>query len=221
MRLDSGDTDILLSRLLHDLIGPVTATVNGIELIEEFGGRSNDSIAAEALDLIGSSAKQTADRLSFFRVAFGAAGNTEEHSLDSVRRLAEAYLTSRKITLDFSTDADDSEKPDAGIAKTVLAAIFLMADALPRSGEIGVEIDAKAGWIATITAQGPGASIEDDSVAGLTGVALAAPPGTRTVIGAMVGHTARRFGMRPEVHGESDLARITFRPTPRGADDHA
>jgi histidine phosphotransferase ChpT len=216
MRLESSDVDILLSRLLHDLIGPVTATVNGIELIEEFGGKSNDSIAAEALDLIGSSARQTADRLSYFRVAFGAAGNTEAHSLDSVRRLAEAYLNSRKIALDFSTDTEDSAKPGAGIAKTVLAAIFLMADALPRSGSIRVEIDAKANWTAAVTAQGPGSSLEADSVAGLNGTALAAPISTRTVIGAMVGHTARRFGIDLEVHGEPDLARVTFRPNPPG-----
>ena len=62
MQLDASVVDLLLSRLLHDLIGLVTATVNGIELIEEFGDKSNDSIAEEALDLIGTSATQSADR---------------------------------------------------------------------------------------------------------------------------------------------------------------
>lgn len=213
MQLDSGVVDLLLSRLLHDLIGPVTATTNGIELIEEFGGKGNDGIAEEALDLISSSATQTADRLSYFRVAFGGAGNTEEHSLETVRRLADAYLASRKISLDFAANAEDGDKPSAGVAKIVLGSIFLLADALPRSGSIRVEINAKAGWATTITAQGTGASIEQESIATLTGARLAAPLNTRTVIGAMVGHTARRFGMRAEVQGEPDLARITLLPT--------
>ena len=116
--------DLFLSRLLHDLIGLVTATVNGIELIEEFGDKSNDSIAEDALDLIGTSARQSADRLSYFRVAFGGAGNGDEHSLATIRRLAEAYLTYRKIFFDFSSDAGDGEKPGPGVAKAILTTIF-------------------------------------------------------------------------------------------------
>jgi histidine phosphotransferase ChpT len=111
MQLDASVVDLLLSRLLHELIGLVTATVNGIELIEGFGDKSNDTIAEEALDLIGTSARQSADRLSYFRVAFGGAGNGEEHSLATIRRLAEAYLTSRKIFFDFSSDAGDGKNP--------------------------------------------------------------------------------------------------------------
>jgi histidine phosphotransferase ChpT len=213
MELDPAVVDGLLSRLLHDLIGPVTATVNGIELVEEFRGKNNASIADEAFDLIGLSARQTADRLSYFRVAFGGAGNSQDHDLEVVRRLAEAYLDSRKINLRFSAEVTEAKKPGPGFAKTILAAVFLMADALPRSGTIWIEIDAGAGWTTTITASGPGATIEPDSIAGLTGTALCNPPTTRSVIGVIVGYTARRFGMRPEPHGEPDLARVTFIPS--------
>ena len=212
MQLDPSLVDLLLSRLLHDLIGPVTATVNGIELIEEFGGKNHDPIAGEALELIGTSAQQTADRLSYFRVAFGGGGNTDEHTVGTVRQLAEAYLSSRKITLEFSSDASDGENPTAGIPKTILSAIFLMADALPRSGTISVEVDSKSEWTTVITARGLGAMIEEDSLAGLVGSNLASPLNTRTVIGAMVAQTARRFGIRPELHAEADLARITLVP---------
>lgn len=211
MRLDPGVLDLLLSRLLHDLIGPVTATVNGIELIEEFGDTNNDSIAQEALELISSSAKQSADRLSYFRIAFGGAGNGEEHNLETVRRLAGAYLASRKISFDFTTDLGDGEKPGPGIAKTILAAIFLLADALPRSGGIQLEINATEDWTTTITAQGPGALIEADNIAGLTGADTPVDLTTRSVIGAIVGQTASRFGIHLEVHGEAELARITLR----------
>jgi histidine phosphotransferase ChpT len=213
MQLDSGVVDLLLSRLLHDLIGPVTATVNGIELIEEFGQKANDSIAEEALDLIGTSSRQSADRLSYFRVAFGGAGNSEEHSLATIRRLADAYLGSRKISLEFTSDADDGEKLGAGVAKAILATIFFMVDALPRSGNIHVEIDTKAGGRTTISANGPGALVEEDCIAGLTDDTPPTSLNTRTVIGAVVGHTARRFGIRVDVASELDLARVTLQPT--------
>jgi histidine phosphotransferase ChpT len=212
MQLDPNLVDLLLSRLLHDLIGPVTATVNGIELIEEYGDKDNDPIAGEALDLIGTSAQQTADRLSYFRVAFGGGGNTDEHSLGTIRKLAEAYLTSRKVSFEFSSDASDGERPTAGIPKMVLSTIFLMADALPRSGTISVEIDSKTEWTTAITARGLGAMIEKDSLAGLVGSNLGSPLNTRTVIGAMVAQTASRFGIRLELHAEADLARITLLP---------
>lgn len=212
MQLNAGVVDILLSRLFHDLIGPVSATVNGIELVEEFSNTGTDSIGREAMELIGSSAKQSADRLSYFRLAFGDAGNGGEHGLETVRRLADAYLGSRRIPLDFSTNAVDDEKPAPGIVKTILATIFLMADALPRSGTVHVDIDVDLGWTTVITALGPGAAIEDGCIAILTGDDSPARPTTRTVIGVIVEHTAARFGMRPEVESEPDLARITLRP---------
>jgi histidine phosphotransferase ChpT len=121
MQLDPGVIDQLISRLLHDLIGPVSATLNGIELVEEFGPRTKDGISQEALDLASSSARLSADRLMYFRLAFGGAGNGEEHSLQTVRQLAETYLTSRKIDLEMSTDANDAAKPPAGARRPFLA----------------------------------------------------------------------------------------------------
>jgi hypothetical protein len=69
MQLAPGVIDHLISRLLHDLIVPVSATLNGIELVEEFGPRPNGGISQEALDLASSSARLSADRLMYFRLA--------------------------------------------------------------------------------------------------------------------------------------------------------
>jgi hypothetical protein len=56
----------------------------------------------------------------------------------------------------LSSNANDSEELGADVAKTILATIFLMADALPRSGDIDVETDTKAGGQTTISVIGPG-----------------------------------------------------------------
>ena len=210
MRLDARVVDQLLSRLFHDLIGPTSATSNGIELLEEFGPRGNDPIAVEALDLIGASARQSADRLSYFRLAFGGAGNSVEHSVATARQVAEAYFSSRKITLDFAAAVDDTAQPPAGIIKTLLASLLLMADSLPRQGRVSVEI--AVDWSMTLTAAGAGAMIESGSIDSLHAADWTEGLNTRTVIGAMVGHTARRFDLDLETPGETDIARLTLRP---------
>ena len=210
MELDARVVDLLLSRLFHDLIGPTSATSNGIELLEEFGPRGNDPIAVEALELIGASARQSADRLSYFRLAFGGAGNSDEHSVATARRIAEAYFSSRKIALDFTAAIDETAQPSAGIVKALLASLLLMADSLPRQGRIAVKITED--WHITVAAEGTGAEIEGGSIESLAAADWIEGMNTRTVIGALVGRTARRFDLDLETHGEQDIARLTLRP---------
>lgn len=71
--LDAMDLAALLcSRLCHDLISPVGAVVNGLEVLED----DNDEETKKfALDLIKKSAGQASARLQFCRLAFGAAGS--------------------------------------------------------------------------------------------------------------------------------------------------
>jgi histidine phosphotransferase ChpT len=209
MELDARVVDLLLSRLFHDLIGPASATSNGIELLEEFGPRGNDPIAVEALDLIGASARQSADRLSYFRLAFGGAGNSDEHSVATTRQVAEAYFSSRKIPLEFTAAVDGTSQPRAGIIKALLASLLLMADSLPRQGRVTVEIgyDLRV----AVSAVGAGAEIEPGSIASLSAADWTDGLNTRTVIGAVVGHTARRFDLDLEVENEPDTPRLTFR----------
>src|ERR671911_1817572 len=70
--LDSLDLAALLcSRVCHDVISPVGAIVNGLEVLEEDDLDMRDF----ALDLIRKSANQASARLQFARLAFGAAGS--------------------------------------------------------------------------------------------------------------------------------------------------
>src|SRR4029453_2087734 len=62
---------LLCSRVCHDLISPVGAIVNGLEVLED---DNDESTRTFALDLIKKSARQASARLQFCRLAFGAAG---------------------------------------------------------------------------------------------------------------------------------------------------
>ena len=95
------------------------------------------------------------------------------------------------------------------MAKTVLATIFMLADTLPRSGRIEIEINASTGWLATVSAIGSGAIIEDAGIASLLGTASYFSLTTNTVIGAMVREPAAQFALVLEIHAETDLVTVT------------
>src|ERR1700736_2717843 len=63
---------LLCSRLCHDLISPVGAIINGLEVMEE---DKDEETKTFALDLIKKSATQASAKLQFYRLAFGAAGS--------------------------------------------------------------------------------------------------------------------------------------------------
>src|ERR1700730_14278166 len=71
--LDPLDLDALLcSRVCHDVIGPVGAIINGLEMLDE---EQDAEMRGFALELIKKSAGQASARLQFCRLAFGAAGS--------------------------------------------------------------------------------------------------------------------------------------------------
>ena len=63
---------LLCSRVCHDVIGPVGAIINGLEMLDE---NQDAEMRGFALDLIKTSAEKTSARLQFCRLAFGAAGS--------------------------------------------------------------------------------------------------------------------------------------------------
>ena len=62
---------LLCSRLCHDLLSPVGALNNGIELLAD---EQDPEMRERCLELLSESARATANKLKFFRLAFGAAG---------------------------------------------------------------------------------------------------------------------------------------------------
>jgi histidine phosphotransferase ChpT len=125
---------LLCSRVCHDIISPVGAISNGLELLEE-GGAEED-----AMDLIRSSAHNASVRLKFARLAFGASGSVGA-SIDT----GEA----QKATEDFvSADSKTTvgwNGPRAIIPKNkvkLLLNLFLVAyGAIPRGGHIDIDLE--------------------------------------------------------------------------------
>ncbi|MEQ9449414.1 MAG: histidine phosphotransferase family protein, partial [Rhodospirillaceae bacterium] len=159
--------DILLSRLFHDLISPVSATVNGAELISDVGGAGSD-LEQEALALIGTSARQASERLSFFRVAFGGSGSNSDHSLADGARLTAPYLQARKIDFVLECPVDPKlVRPRPGGIKVLLGMVSFLCECLPRGGSITLTVFDDGGDRFELSAEGDGANIPDDVRAAL------------------------------------------------------
>src|SRR5258706_7599926 len=85
---------LLVSRVCHDLVSPVGAVVNGLEVLED---ETDLAMRADALRLVAASAEQAAARLQFARIAFGAAGSAgAELDLAEVGRIMAGLLKGGK-----------------------------------------------------------------------------------------------------------------------------
>src|SRR5271156_1503801 len=85
---------LMVSRVFHDLVGPLGAVVNGLEVLED---ERDATMRADALKLVTSSADQALARIQFMRIAFGAAGSAgAELDMNEVGRLVTALLEGGK-----------------------------------------------------------------------------------------------------------------------------
>jgi len=130
MHIDLRVLDLLSSKLCHDLISPVSAINNGVELIEDIG----PSVEAEAMTLIGNSAAQAARRLRLFRVAYGRAGSEENLPVRDVRQILEQYFSVGKIKLTWSDAIDMQPFADVRGALKILVNAMVMAEEILAYG---------------------------------------------------------------------------------------
>jgi histidine phosphotransferase ChpT len=130
---------LLVSRVCHDLVSPVGAVVNGLEVLED---ETDMVMRADALRLVAASAEQAAARLQFARIAFGAAGSAgAELDLAEVGRIMSGLLKGGKVELVWQADAVNWPKD---WAKLLMNAVLVGADSLPRGGKVYVETSGDA-----------------------------------------------------------------------------
>ncbi len=162
MKDDLRITQLLCSRLCHDLVGPVGAINNGIELIEDAPDMLDESLA-----LLSNSAKQASRRLAFYRIAFGfgggASANTNSGSFKEARRLAQDFLAEGNVTLDWPESTGEGGALPKNAAKLLMNMVLLGVAALPRGGSLKVGLTAQSDALEiSVTAQGQGAGLRED-----------------------------------------------------------
>ncbi|NBX74741.1 MAG: hypothetical protein EBZ69_03650 [Alphaproteobacteria bacterium] len=177
MPLEMRVMDLLISKICHDLISPVSAINNGVELFTEVGG----DVGAEAMTLIGNSADQASKKLRFFRLSYGRAGAEAGQSLKDVRHIATEALTHGKVTAQWEAGLDTSELLlSQGGVKTVLNMALLAEEALPYGGQISIGAGAQARQV-VVRAEGRSAGLNPASQGALDGHVAVDDLGPRTI----------------------------------------
>lgn len=162
--LDLRVVELLASRLCHDLISPVGAVHNGMELLEE--APEDPDAVQDAVSLAGGSARQASSLLQFYRIAYGHAGRRVLTDADQMAELARNFANARKATLTWPTD---SRWQDVSVdaAKLTLNLIGLGAEALPRGGDLTVGLTAVPESWPMVTAEGRDARLSAENQAAL------------------------------------------------------
>ncbi|MEL0106345.1 MAG: histidine phosphotransferase family protein [Rhodospirillaceae bacterium] len=155
-------TQLLCSRLCHDLVGPVGAINNGIELIEDAPDMLEDS-----LSLLNNSAAQASRRLAFYRAAFGFGGGDGPGALKDVRGLSQDFVAESSVNLHWPDESVMTPLPKNGV-KLLMNLILLGVGTLIRGGELTVQISEQENEAEmTIAAAGQGAKLKEDLHAAL------------------------------------------------------
>ena len=125
---------LLCSRLCHDLLSPIGALNNGIELLSD---ENDPEMRARCLDLLGESARASANKLKFFRLAFGAAGGfAEEVDTREARGAIEGLFGGDgRIQLGWMVDEPTMSK---SALKILLNLSLIAGDALVRGGRLDI-----------------------------------------------------------------------------------
>ena len=143
---------LLCSRLCHDLLSPVGALNNGIELLAD---EHDPEMRARCLDLLGESARASANKLKFFRLAFGAAGGFADQVDTREARVAIEGLFGGdgRIQLGWMVDEPTMSK---SALKVLLNIVLIAGDALVRGGRLDVGAEKHdAGLDIVVRAEGP------------------------------------------------------------------
>ena len=190
LQIDMRVAELLASRLCHDLVGPIGAVNNGIELMED----TDFGPSGDALQLAGRSAQQAANYLQFYRLSYGMAGAHFAGDYAELRDLAAGYLAPGKVNLEWTVRSQPDGAPD-GLGKLLLNLVALAAEMLPRGGKVTVAaLNGPAGLEASVIAEGEGAKLREETQPALADGVRVEELTPRNVQGYFTRLVAQRLG---------------------------
>jgi histidine phosphotransferase ChpT len=166
---------LLCSRLCHDLMSPIGALNNGIEL---FADETDPDMREKCLELLADSARASANKLKFFRLAFGAAGGFGEEIDTREAEIALEGLFGPERRIELGWVVKDEKLPKDAV-KLLLNLGMLAGDALVRGGRLDVAAERRSGEVElAVRAEGPrillDPALRDTLANGANGVAVEA-----------------------------------------------
>jgi histidine phosphotransferase ChpT len=209
--LDSLDLAALIaSRVCHDVISPVGAIVNGLEILED---EKDEGMRGFAFDLIKKSAAQASARLQFCRIAFGAAGSAAAQlDLGDAEQVARGFIEDQKTSLTW--DAQRQLLPK-NMVKLLLNLVLVATTTIPRGGVIAVTAEGEGEATSfRIVTNGPNARVPTNVVDLLAGRAPEDRVDAHVIQPFYAGLIAKAAAMEVTIEAEIEGERIVTSARP-------
>ncbi len=196
---------LLCSRVCHDLISPVGAIVNGLEVLAE---EKDEETKTFAMDLIKKSAATASTKLQFCRIAFGAAGSVgAQIDTGDAEKISRGFLEDDKTKLVWNL-------PRALLAKNrvklLLNLLVIAGQAVPRGGQLTVDpIGSSDSMGFTIKAAGPNAKIQSNVPPALSGEISVEAIDAHRIQPLYAGLLAKACGMTVGIAMEGECVVVT------------
>jgi histidine phosphotransferase ChpT len=182
---------LLCSRVCHDIISPVGAIINGLEVLDE---DNSQEMRDFAFGLIRRSAGQASAKLQFARLAFGAAGSAgAEIDLGDAEKVATGYMQGEKAS--FAWEAPRVLMPK-NLVKLLLNLILLANAAIPRGGSIKVSVPSASPPRFVLRSTGPSARVPPAFEKLVPGTVAETPVDAQSVQAYYTGALARHSGLK-------------------------
>jgi histidine phosphotransferase ChpT len=206
VKVDLRVLELLASRVCHDLISPIGAVGNGLELLED----ADDEMSADALKLSVNCVRRASALLEFFRMAYGTAGSDTGLRWEAAKQLAEGLIDGPKMTLAWGAAPAGLNVPPMA-PKLALNLMLLGMEVLPRGGEISVLLQgAGSRLVVSAVASGRDARLPDEVAAAMAAPADPPPPLTaRTVHGFFTARLAEVAGGKLEAAAQPSSVRLS------------
>lgn len=198
--------ELLNARLCHELVSPVGAINNGVELLDE----DDPDFVREAVQLIGQSARKAGQRLQFYRFAYGTSASGAGQAAGSGRELSEGLLEGGKIKCEWHSEAASLPLDWQRLACNMLV---LAADTLPRGGGIVVRSLRTGQSGIEVTAEAEGVNVTAELRAALSPSASVDQLTSRTIQAYFTSLVAGQLGAVLTL-AEADSKRAVFRAQP-------
>ncbi len=198
---------LLCSRVCHDLISPVGAIVNGLEVMED--GKDEET-KTFALDLIKKSIKTASARLQFCRIAFGAAGSAgAQIDLGDAETVARGFLEDDKTKLAWNVPRVLLAK---NRVKLLLNMLVIAGQTIPRGGALTAEATGSGETMGfKVTAAGTNAKISPAVPDLLAGGSHGGSVDAHAIQPYYTGLLARQCGLAVSIAMDGDAVAVTAR----------
>jgi histidine phosphotransferase ChpT len=199
---------MLCSRVCHDVISPVGAIVNGLEVLED---ESDPSMRDVAIELIKKSAASASARLQFCRLAFGAAGSAGA-TIDTgdAEAVARGLLATEKTSINWRAPRRLLSK---NVVKLLLNLAQIAGATIPRGGAVEIQIEGEGdAAVLEVTSNGSSPRLQAGFGDLLKGQIAEVRVDAHNIQPYFAGLVARECGMDIEIEQHESGFRFVARP---------